>query len=352
MAKHRKVVRNRSPLLIAGIAAAGTTSAILPAQLASADAITQNVSTVWDRLAECESSGDWDINTGNGYYGGVQFSNSTWRAFGGLEYAPRADLATKAEQIIVATRTQKAQGWNAWPTCTRKLGISGTPPNVGTATQSVPAAPNTPRTQSPSPKPRDNSTNVASNGRTNPKCIELKSRGVTTSQLDALAKANPSWQLDGNNNGIPCDVTFPRDTTTTPVEQTAEATSVIENTSSNSRGSNLVSTARGWIGTPYRWGGNTRSGVDCSGLVKNVLEANGINNVPRTSAAQALWVDRISKSQLAPGDLVFGVTGGRVTHVGIYIGNGQQIDAAKPGTKVAVHKLYSSQTIFGRVPNG
>lgn len=79
--------------------------------------------SVWDRIAQCESGGNWSINTGNGYYGGLQFSASTWRAFGGGQYAPYAHQATRAQQIEVAKRTQAAQGWGAWPSCTRKLGI-------------------------------------------------------------------------------------------------------------------------------------------------------------------------------------------------------------------------------------
>jgi len=353
MGKHRKVKSHTtSPYLITAAATAGFASTLFPAQLASADAITQNVSTnVWDRLAGCESTNDWDINTGNGYFGGLQFSNSTWRAFGGLEFAPRADLATREQQIIVATRTQKAQGWNAWPTCTRKLGISGTPPTVN---NSAPPTTNTPRAQSPK-LPADRASNSTGNTSTNPKCVELKQRGTTTAQLDALSKANPSWQLDGNGNGIPCDVTFPRTTSdkaTEPITQSIPVVKdAVDSNTSSSLGSRVVSSARGWIGTPYKWGGNTRSGVDCSGLVKNVLNANGVSGVPRTSAAQAMWADRISRDQLRPGDLVFGVTNGRVTHVGIYIGNGQQIDAQKPGTKVGIHSLYKSQTIFGRVPS-
>jgi Transglycosylase-like domain len=75
----------------------------------------------WDAVARCESGGNWSINTGNGYYGGLQFSQSTWAAFGGTAYAPRADLATKAQQIAVAERTLAAQGPGAWPTCGRNL---------------------------------------------------------------------------------------------------------------------------------------------------------------------------------------------------------------------------------------
>jgi nucleoid-associated protein YgaU len=75
----------------------------------------------WDAVAQCESSGNWSINTGNGYYGGLQFSASTWAAYGGLEFAPRADLATKEQQIAVAERTLDGQGPGAWPTCGKAL---------------------------------------------------------------------------------------------------------------------------------------------------------------------------------------------------------------------------------------
>ncbi|TFV81449.1 hypothetical protein E4P40_15760 [Blastococcus sp. CT_GayMR20] len=75
----------------------------------------------WDAVAMCESGGNWSINTGNGYYGGLQFSSSTWLGFGGGDYAPRADLATKAEQIAVAEKVLAVQGRGAWPTCGRNL---------------------------------------------------------------------------------------------------------------------------------------------------------------------------------------------------------------------------------------
>lgn len=76
--------------------------------------------SVWDRLAMCESGGDWSINTGNGYYGGLQFSQSSWIAAGGS--GSPAD-ASREEQIRVAQNLQAMQGWGAWPSCTSKLGI-------------------------------------------------------------------------------------------------------------------------------------------------------------------------------------------------------------------------------------
>ncbi len=81
--------------------------------------------SVWDRLVQCESTGNWSINTGNGFYGGVQFDYGTWLRHGGGKYAPRADLATREEQIEIARKTLKAQGWSAWPACSAKLGLSG-----------------------------------------------------------------------------------------------------------------------------------------------------------------------------------------------------------------------------------
>ncbi|WMX47770.1 transglycosylase family protein [Streptomyces roseicoloratus] len=79
----------------------------------------------WGCVAQCESSGDWRANTGNGYYGGLQFWQPTWDEFGGRRFAPRADLATRAQQITVAEDVLRVQGWGAWPVCSRRYGLSG-----------------------------------------------------------------------------------------------------------------------------------------------------------------------------------------------------------------------------------
>ena len=81
--------------------------------------------SVWDRLVQCEATGNWAINTGNGFYGGVQFDYGTWLRHGGGKYAPTADKATREAQIDIARKTLKAQGWGAWPSCSSKLGLSG-----------------------------------------------------------------------------------------------------------------------------------------------------------------------------------------------------------------------------------
>jgi LysM repeat protein len=76
--------------------------------------------TVWDRLAQCESGGNWSINTGNGFYGGLQFTQSSWHAAGG---SGSPQNASRAEQIRAAERLQQMQGWGAWPTCSQKVGL-------------------------------------------------------------------------------------------------------------------------------------------------------------------------------------------------------------------------------------
>lgn len=79
--------------------------------------------SVWDRLAQCESGGNWSINTGNGYYGGVQFSAPTWNAMGGQKYSPTADKATREQQIEIASKLQAQSGWGQWPACSASLGL-------------------------------------------------------------------------------------------------------------------------------------------------------------------------------------------------------------------------------------
>ncbi|WP_280829566.1 resuscitation-promoting factor [Mycobacterium sp. OTB74] len=78
----------------------------------------------WDALSHCEAGGNWAINSGNGFYGGVQFDQNTWERNGGLRYAARADLATREEQIAIADVTRARQGWGAWPVCSGRIGAS------------------------------------------------------------------------------------------------------------------------------------------------------------------------------------------------------------------------------------
>jgi len=76
--------------------------------------------TVWDKIAQCESGGNWHINTGNGFYGGLQFSLSTWHGYGGSGLPSNH---SRTEQIAIGKRVQSSQGWGAWPTCSARVGL-------------------------------------------------------------------------------------------------------------------------------------------------------------------------------------------------------------------------------------
>jgi resuscitation-promoting factor RpfA len=117
--KHRRPSKTARAIAVAGVAGAAAIAAPLMAA-GSASAATESE---WDAVAQCESGGDWSINTGNGYYGGLQFSASTWAGYGGTQYASTADQASKAQQIAIAEKVLAGQGKGAWPVCGK--GLSG-----------------------------------------------------------------------------------------------------------------------------------------------------------------------------------------------------------------------------------
>lgn len=139
--KHRQqsnVARTVTQVALAG--------AIVAAPMAIA-AGTANATTMdWDAVAQCESGGNWAINTGNGFYGGLQFTSSTWAAYGGHAYAPQANQASRAAQIAVAEKVLASQGPNAWPVCSHR-GLGGTTKG-GAAAAPAPA----PKKATPAPR--------------------------------------------------------------------------------------------------------------------------------------------------------------------------------------------------------
>ena len=110
----------RMRTLVSSAVAAAATAAPVIAVTAPADAAPVRT---WNRLAHCESGGRWHINTGNGYYGGLQISPGTWRGYGGKRFAALPNRATKAEQIRIGERIKHGQGWRAWPSCSARLGL-------------------------------------------------------------------------------------------------------------------------------------------------------------------------------------------------------------------------------------
>jgi len=112
----RKHARLALGLTAAGVA--GTAALLGPASAAQASSVN------WDAIAQCESGGNWSISTGNGFYGGLQFTKGTWRAYGGTKYASTANKASRSEQIAIAEKVLRGQGIGAWPVCGKKGGSS------------------------------------------------------------------------------------------------------------------------------------------------------------------------------------------------------------------------------------
>ncbi|MEU0165572.1 transglycosylase family protein [Streptomyces iakyrus] len=118
--KHRRPSKATRVVALAGVTGAAVAAPLMAAGNASAATASE-----WDAVAQCESGGNWSINTGNGYYGGLQFSASTWSGYGGTKYASTADQATKAQQIEIAEKVLASQGKGAWPVCGKGLSSAG-----------------------------------------------------------------------------------------------------------------------------------------------------------------------------------------------------------------------------------
>lgn len=193
--KTKKLIR-RGGASLAAVAVAG--GAIV------ATTAPANAASTWDKLAQCESGGNWSINTGNGYYGGLQFSLSTWKAFGG---SGMPHQASKAEQIRVATKVQAAQGWGAWPACTAKLGISGTPTGGSSSdstssTQTKQAAPKVTETKKAAPKVTETKKAAPQVSESNNSVKSTKQAAPSTSGKHAApAPQAPVFNIDVTDSG-------------------------------------------------------------------------------------------------------------------------------------------------------
>ncbi|MET9361040.1 transglycosylase family protein [Streptomyces sp. NPDC006632] len=132
--RHRRYQPSRINQASLTVTAGGVGIALPLIAAGTADAASVDV---WNKVAACESTSNWHINTGNGFYGGLQFTQSTWDAYGGRQYAARADLAGRDQQIAVAEKVLKGQGPGAWPVCSGEAGLTrgGSAPHLTTTTQ-------------------------------------------------------------------------------------------------------------------------------------------------------------------------------------------------------------------------
>ncbi|WP_305764400.1 transglycosylase family protein [Brachybacterium sp. P6-10-X1] len=148
-----------------------------------------NAATGWDEVAACESGGNWSTNTGNGYYGGLQFSQQTWEAFGGSEYASSADQASKSQQIAVAEKVLAQQGQGAWPNC-------GGPLSGGADTSGAPAAEDDGSEQQSS-SDEGSSDEGSSDEGDSPQAREPQQQADRSTQRESTEKQG-DWSCDGD----------------------------------------------------------------------------------------------------------------------------------------------------------
>ncbi|WP_313751438.1 transglycosylase family protein [Streptomyces parvus] len=199
--RHRRYQPSRINRASLAVTAGGAGIALPLITAASAGAASGEV---WEKVAACESSGNWAVNTGNGYYGGLQFSGSTWAAFGGSQYAPRADLATREQQIAIAERVLDGQGPGAWPTCSVRAGLTRggdapeTTPETGTAPQS--AGSRTAEAAAPqSAPPRQPQTRPAA---ATPTHVPSKRDAYTVTSGDSLSGIASAQRVPGGWQGL------------------------------------------------------------------------------------------------------------------------------------------------------
>jgi LysM repeat protein len=175
--KHRKMsaaTRNIARVAVAGIA--------VGAPLAIAATPAQAAGTNWDAIAQCESGGNWGISTGNGYYGGLQFSQGTWKAYGGQG---SASGATREQQIAVAEKVLQGQGIGAWPVCGKKAGSGAVAQGTNTqgAAKKAPKTATAPKTTVKAATPAPAATPVAGTASDNPAGDYVVVAGDTLSGL-------------------------------------------------------------------------------------------------------------------------------------------------------------------------
>jgi cell wall-associated NlpC family hydrolase len=357
------------------VATVGLTGAGMALPLVTATGAHAATVSTWDAVAQCESTGDWSINTGNGYYGGLQFDQSTWNAYGGQQYASRADLATKDQQIAVAEKVLANQGPSAWPVCGPQAGLSqgGAAPSLNTsgsssstAATSSSSAPVSHSSASGSSASRDEDGAESGHAATSAPAASgtytvrpgdwlstiAQKQHVSGGwqRLYQLNKAalpqGPDWiypgqklvlgghaSPSGSSSDASAHVSASTSATTT-VTKASVTTSVPKGASAAA--ASAIAFAESHVGDAYVYGGNGPNAWDCSGLVQAAYAQAGVN-LPRTAADQASTTTIIPVSQAQPGDLLFwsndGSAGG-VYHVALYVGNGRFVEAANPSAGV------------------
>ncbi|MFB8169820.1 transglycosylase family protein [Kitasatospora purpeofusca] len=397
--------RTRRAIAALGVAGIGLTVPCLTAGTASAASVA-----TWDKVAQCESTGNWSINTGNGFYGGLQFTNSTWAEFGGTSFAARADLATKDQQIAIAEKVLAVQGPGAWPVCSVQAGLTkgGTPAAVDTSAAAPAAKPAEKPAASDAAQPAAKpAASDAAQQRTGAQdwqkwhrqagqeasadytvvagdwLSSIADKNNVQGGWERLYELNRSTLAEGPHSIYPGqhltlggraeakapaadksgqgfdwfnrakDAQNGSGTAAKPAaEPAAQAETPAPAPAATGSMAAAVSFAQSKVGQAYVYGGTGNGGWDCSGLTQAALRAAGIS-VPRVAADQAAASTHVSLDSLKAGDLLFWSNNGQdsgVYHVALYIGDGKYVEAANPSSGVRVQTVANWAPDFaGRV---
>ncbi|MDH6547141.1 transglycosylase family protein [Streptomyces sp. SAI-041] len=226
----------------------------------------------WNKVAACESSSNWSINTGNGYYGGLQFTRSTWEAYGGTRYAARADLATRDQQIAVAEKVLDGQGPGAWPTCSVRAGLTrgGSAPDVQPLTKKTASVPDvqpqtTPQSRAGSAEMYTVVRGDSLSGIADAHKVRGGWRGLYSANRQTIG-ADPDIILPGQRLRLRAGAGTPTTTehTSTSTRKTSSDTG---KKTEKAADTGLVAPVNASLGTPYRkagsaWSKGYHTGVD------------------------------------------------------------------------------------------
>ncbi|MFI6950066.1 transglycosylase family protein [Streptomyces sp. NPDC050422] len=194
--RHRRYQPSRMNRVSLTVTAGGAGIALPLITAASAGAASGDV---WDKVAACESTSNWDINSGNGYFGGLQFTRSTWAAYGGTDYAPRADLASRDQQIAIAEKVLEGQGPGAWPVCSGKAGLTrgGDGPDISPQTERTAAVVTPKKAESRASVPQRAETKKAGTKKVTPTTVPGKRDSYTVARGDSLSGIAADRRLEG-----------------------------------------------------------------------------------------------------------------------------------------------------------
>jgi resuscitation-promoting factor RpfA len=402
--KHRRRPPRRLPTPTATAATVLATGTLVCVAAPNAEAApSSSGGDQWDKVAQCEAGGKWNTNTGNGYSGGLQFTDQTWRSHGGS--TPHAYQASKTEQKEVANRVLADQGRQAWPTCGRGLTVTArvtshtavTEPSRDAPSSSPAASPSAPPAATPAatpapeaPLPADYTVaeadtlidiatrlhvpdldgvpgwqRIASENKdtvTDPAVIQPRARLRIPQPAPVLP---PDWAVATRDTEdllgqlrdlvgplpMPAPPAVPSTVPAAPSGpvQAADVPHPAPAVVTVDLAAQVVQLATGQKGTPYVTGGQTPGkAFDCSGLVMWAYARIGIT-LPRVAVDQSRAGRRVagpgaSRAELLrllrPGDLLFFYS--PVEHVVMYVGNGMIVEAAHSGVPVHVVPMYTS----------